>query len=104
MKNHRPTATKLAGRKKLFILPFLLIVLLSCTPDAHWVMFRGEQSRGYTSTSIDPPIGIKWKQKLQDQPGRDRSFNPPIVVDNTIFFGSSDSNFYALDVESGYMR
>ena len=32
------------------------------------------------------------------------SFNPPVVVDDTIYFGSDDGNFYALDVHSGYMR
>ena len=84
---------------------FVLAVLSpGCSRNAHWVMFRGEKSRGYTRESISPPLGIKWKLKLQDQPGRDRNFNPPIVVNNTIYFGSSDSNFYALDVESGYMR
>ncbi|MBN2509402.1 MAG: PQQ-like beta-propeller repeat protein [Spirochaetales bacterium] len=80
------------------------LILTACSPAAHWIMFRGEKNQGFTRQGVSPPLGIKWKLKLQDQPGRDRNFNPPIVVDNTVFFGSSDSNFYALDIQSGYMR
>ncbi|MBI3396533.1 MAG: PQQ-binding-like beta-propeller repeat protein, partial [Spirochaetia bacterium] len=31
-------------------------------------------------------------------------FNPPVVKGDSIYFGSIDGNFYALDVTSGYMR
>ncbi|WP_319560584.1 PQQ-binding-like beta-propeller repeat protein [Marispirochaeta sp.] len=87
----------------LIILAFVLLTL-SCADKAHWVMFRGTKSRGYTPERVYPPLAVKWKLKLQDSPGEKRSFNPPVVVDDTIYFGSNDGNFYALDVESGYMR
>ncbi len=88
----------------LLILPLLFSVLTGCSMKAHWVMFRGMKSMGYTDESITPPLAVKWKLKLQEEPGEKRTFNPPVVVDDTIYFGSNDGNFYALDVESGYMR
>jgi outer membrane protein assembly factor BamB len=49
-------------------------------------------------------LGIRWKINLQSGDEKIRSLNPPIVMGDTIYFGSDDGNFYALDVESGYMR
>ena len=69
-----------------------------------WVMFRGEEGRGITQTRIQPPLAVKWQLQLQAGGEPARSFNPPVVVDDTIYFGSDDGNFYALDVHSGYMR
>ena len=69
-----------------------------------WVMFRGEEGRGITATRIQPPLAVKWQLQLQGGGAQARSFNPPVVVDDTIYFGSDDGNFYALDVHSGYMR
>ena len=69
-----------------------------------WVMFRGEEGRGITQTRIQPPLAVKWQLQLQAGGAQARSFNPPVVVDDTIYFGSDDGNFYALDVHSGYMR
>ena len=42
--------------------------------------------------------------RLQFQGDEAESFNPPIVQGDTIFFGSSDGNFYALNSGNGYMR
>ncbi len=81
-----------------------LTALHSCGGRSDWLMFRGEQGRGYTRTSIQPPIAAKWKLRLQYKEGPALSFNPPVILDNTIYFGSDDGNFYALDIESGYMR
>ena len=67
-------------------------------------MFRGEEGRGITQTRIQPPLAVKWQLQLQAGGEQARSFNPPVVVDDTIYFGSDDGNFYALDVHSGYMR
>jgi outer membrane protein assembly factor BamB len=54
---------------------------------------------------VSPPLGVRWKIKLQpDGAERVLSFNPPVVKGDTIYFGSDDGNFYALDAESGYMR
>jgi outer membrane protein assembly factor BamB len=68
------------------------------------VQFRGEGGRGVSSARITPPLGLRWKIKLQDTKEKISFLNPPVIMDNTIYFGSGDGNFYALDVESGYMR
>lgn len=95
------------GSKKLRALPALLLILVpllaSCS-RSNWVTYRGEQGRGFTRTSIQPPIAVKWKLNLQYQSDPSLSFNPPVILDDTIYFGSDDGNFYALDIESGYMR
>jgi outer membrane protein assembly factor BamB len=49
-------------------------------------------------------LGIKWKLKLQERRETAYAFNNPVVLDDTIYFGSTDGNVYALDIESGYMR
>jgi outer membrane protein assembly factor BamB len=67
-------------------------------------MFRGEEGRGATRNGLHPPLGIKWKLRLQYEDTPIPAFNPPVVKGNTIYFGSSDGNFYALDIQSGYMR
>ncbi len=81
-----------------------LVLLPGCSGKSDWLSFRGKQGRGYTSTRINPPIAVKWKLSLQYEEDQALSFNPPIIMDDTIYFGSSDGNFYALDIESGYMR
>ena len=87
------------------LLPILLILILtSCSPGKDWVQFRGQGGLGVTSARISPPLGVKWKINLQPDDERIASLNPPVVIGDTIYFGSDDGNFYALDVESGYMR
>ena len=82
-----------------------MILVAGCGGRTNWLAFRGKQGRGYTQTHIDPPIAVKWKLQLQyDSDSQAESFNPPIIYDDTIYFGSDDGNFYALDIESGYMR
>ncbi len=89
-------------------LPLLLVIvfvlLTSCRLRQNWIMFRGEQGRGETPNALYPPLGIKWKLRLQEKEEPTFAFNNPVVLGNTIFFGSTDGNFYALDIESGYMR
>lgn len=79
-----------------------IITLLSCSSD--WIQFRGNQGRGEAERVIYPPLGIKWKLKLQEGSSTSKAFNNPVVIGNSIYFGSSDGNFYALDLDSGYMR
>jgi outer membrane protein assembly factor BamB len=88
------------------LLPLLIIVFLlgACSRGADWVQFRGEGGRGVSSSRIAPPLGLRWKIKLQESDEKIKSMNPPVVIGDTIYFGSDDGNFYALDVESGYMR
>ena len=94
-------------KKNLFIYYLLLIIflLIGCRPSrADWVQFRGQGGLGVSPARISPPLGIRWKIELQESNDRITSFNPPIVIGDTIYFGSDDGNFYALDTESGYMR
>ena len=88
----------------LFLLLLLLFSVLSCGKNSDRIVYRGEGGRGYYPEKITPPVGIKWKLKYQEGNARERHFNPPVVFENTLFFGSSDSNFYALDIESGFMK
>jgi len=93
-------------RKQAFLLffAFSLALFSACSRGADWVEFRGEGGRGVSRTRISPPLGVRWKIRLQEDGRRVDSFNPPVVIGNTIYFGSGDGNFYALDVESGFMR
>ena len=88
----------------LLLAAALVLVLSGCGAKKNWIMFRGEQGRGATSTTIRPPLGVKWNLKLQEHQEPAYAFNNPVVLDDTIYFGSTDGNVYALDIESGYMR
>jgi len=88
----------------MFIFISAFLILTSCSRSSDWIQFRGEGGRGVSNSRITPPLGIRWKIKLQSGDEKIRSLNPPIVMGDTIYFGSDDGNFYALDVESGYMR
>jgi len=83
---------------------FIVFILSACSRNTDWAVFRGEAGRGVSSSRITPPLGLRWKINLQYDGETIRALNPPVVIGNTIYFGSDDGNFYALDVESGYMR
>ena len=88
-----------------FLLICAILPLFSaCSRGGDWVQFRGEGGRGVSATRISPPLGVRWKVRLQEDGRTINAFNPPVVIGNTIYFGSGDGNFYALDVESGFMR
>ncbi|MCL2267415.1 MAG: PQQ-binding-like beta-propeller repeat protein, partial [Treponema sp.] len=87
----------------IFVILFCFF-LPACSRSSDWVQFRGEGGRGASVSRITPPLGLKWKINLQSTDETIRSLNPPLVIGDTIYFGSYDGNFYALDVESGYMR
>ena len=89
------------GLSLLFVL-LLLSALSSC--EREWIEFRGNQGLGRARTSIGPPVAVKWKLLLQKQSEERRHFNQPLLMDNTIYFGSADGNFYSLDLRSGYMN
>ena len=80
------------------------LTLSACYQNTDWVKFRGEGGLGVSNSRISPPLAVKWKIQLQFDTDIIRTFNPPIVMGDTIYFGSGDGNFYALDVESGFMR
>jgi outer membrane protein assembly factor BamB len=88
----------------MLTLIFISLTLNACSRANDWIQFRGEGGRGVSNSRITPPLGIRWKINLQSGDEKIRSLNPPIVMGDTIYFGSDDGNFYALDVESGYMR
>jgi outer membrane protein assembly factor BamB len=94
--------------RRTFLLTFIVICFFisfsACSRKADWVQFRGENGLGVSSSRIVPPLGVRWKIKLQESTEKLRSLNPPVVIGDTIYFGSDDGNFYALDAESGYMR
>ena len=78
--------------------------LWGCERQVDWITYRGFEGSGATSNALYPPLGQRWKLRLQSEGTEARSFNPPIIKGETVYFGSSDKNFYALDSNSGYMR
>lgn len=90
--------------RRMLLACLMVTAFIGCTPQQDWVTFRGSQGRGRAANAITPPLGIRWKLRLQRDGERLAAFNPPVVLDDTIYFGSADGNFYALDIESGYMR
>ncbi len=97
------------GRNLIFAVLILgVLIFTGCSKNTDWIMFRGSQGRGYSNESIRPPVGIKWKIRLQDEAaagGKETfAFNNPVIKGDTIYFGATDGNFYALDIDSGYMR
>ena len=90
--------------KNIILFIFIFLPLTGCSRNSDWVQFRGEGGRGLSQGGIYPPLGIRWKINLQSGDEIIENLNPPVALGNTIYFGSADGNFYALDVESGYMR
>lgn len=88
----------------LAIVALAAVTAVGCSEDWDWLEYRGENGSGATRNALFPPLGLRWKLRLQFKGDGAESFNPPIVRDDTVFFGSSDGNFYALDVNSGYMK
>lgn len=102
----KPGTETLSPKITGLLLFFAILVFFSgCRKGEDWVSYRGNQGSGYTSDSIFPPLGTKWNLRLQAATETIAgSFNPPVVKDDSIYFGSSDGNFYSLNVNSGYMN
>ncbi|MCB1309664.1 MAG: PQQ-binding-like beta-propeller repeat protein [Leptospiraceae bacterium] len=97
--------TTLYARGVVLLIGVLIIGLFGgCSQQVDWLTYRGENGSGYTPNALYPPLGTRWKLTLQFKEEAAQSFNPPIVKGDTIFFGSNDKNFYALDINTGYMR
>ncbi|TVR30599.1 MAG: hypothetical protein EA404_12295 [Spirochaetaceae bacterium] len=103
---HSPSiAPRAAGRCAAAVLLVLGVLLFAgCGLRDDWVAFRGEGGRGHTSNPMPPPLGIRWKLQLQSEQMRAFAFNNLVIKDNVMYFGSTDGNFYAMDIETGYMR
>ena len=86
------------------LLALAVTAFIACGGKSDWLSYRGRLGQGYTTTRIQPPLAIKWQLSLQYDENHSLAFNPPAIFDDTIYFGSDDGNFYALDIESGYMR
>ncbi len=100
----RAATRRLLLRAALLAAAAALLALSGCRQRVDWVMFRGQQGRGYTPNALRPPLGIKWKLRLQPEGEPTYAFNNPVVLGDTIYFGSTDGNFYSLDIETGYMH
>ena len=74
----------------------LCSALLSGAQDA--ATFRGDlqHSGVYAATGVPVLSGIKWKFHTGG-----RVIGSPAVANSTVFVGSTDGNFYAIDAESG---
>jgi len=84
---------------------FICLTMASCSQQVDWIEYRGKQGSGTTPNALHPPLGMRWKIRLQEESGKDaKAFNPPLVIGDTMYFGSVDGNFYALNTESGYMK
>ncbi|MFP4643815.1 MAG: PQQ-binding-like beta-propeller repeat protein [Spirochaetales bacterium] len=80
----------------------VIVSLLACGQHSDWVEFRGDGGRGHTRNAMNPPLGLRWEFALQsDQEAF--AFNNLVVKDETLYFGSTDGNFYAMNIETGYM-
>ncbi len=86
------------------MLMWLPLLFSGCGQTRQWVEFRGSRGLGQARATINPPIAVKWKLLLQKQTGDQRHFNQPLLMDNTVYFGSADGNFYSLDLNSGFMN
>jgi eukaryotic-like serine/threonine-protein kinase len=64
-------------------------------------MFRGDLSHtgAYDAAGIEKFTRVKWKFKTEG-----RIYSTPAIVKNTIYFGSTDHNFYAVDIAAGTLK
>jgi outer membrane protein assembly factor BamB len=82
----------------------IALLFSGCGQGGRWTAFRGSAGDGRSASHIDAPIGLRWKIPLGKHEAERRFFNQPLVADNTIYFGSSDGNFYAMDIRTGLMN
>ena len=61
-------------------------------------MFRGDLAHSgiYAATGVPKLKGVKWTFHTQGE-----VVSSPAIVDGTVFFGSNDGNFYAVDQATG---
>ena len=80
-----------------------VIALAGCARHNEWITFRGDGGRGHSRNAMTPPLGIRWELSLQTGDRSSFAFNNLIVKDDTLYFGSTDGNFYAMSIDTGYM-
>lgn len=79
-------------------------VVSACSIHGEWILFRGTGGRGHTRNAMTPPLGIRWELALQTGDRRSFAFNNLVVKDDTLYFGSTDGNFYSMSIATGYMN
>jgi eukaryotic-like serine/threonine-protein kinase len=82
--------------------PALLIVpLLGTALGGEPAMFRADARHGGVYPGVGVPVlhGVRWKFKTQGA-----VLTTPAVAAGTVYFGSNDHTFYALDAQSGALR
>jgi outer membrane protein assembly factor BamB len=95
--------------KRLFRAALLTAVALAaaglsgCARHDQWITFRGDGGRGHSRNAMTPPLGVRWELSLQSGQQRSFAFNNLVVKDDTLYFGSTDGNFYAMSISTGYM-
>ena len=82
------------------------VVLLDIPEGAEAEPLQGATFRANTqrtgefkASGVPELKGLKWRFKTGD-----KVRSSPVVVGGVLYVGSLDGNFYALDIESGYMR
>ena len=79
------------------------VLSAACSPHGEWVTFRSDGGRGHTRNAMTPPLGVRWEFSLQSGDRRTFAFNNLVVKDDTLYFGATDGNFYAMSIATGYM-
>ncbi len=79
------------------------VLLSGCARHDQWITFRGDGGRGHSRNAMTPPLGVRWELSLQSSQQRSFAFNNLVVKDDTLYFGSTDGNFYAMNISTGYM-
>ena len=66
---------------------------------ADWPVFRGNiQRTGFTAEQAYPPLTQAWEYLVGGG-----IISSPVIFDDTVYFGSRDSNIYALNARTGVM-
>lgn len=86
------------------LLATFVFLPISCSRSGQTEGYRGSGGRGRSRSSISPPLGLRWTLPLNKEKEAAKFFNTPIIKKNTLYFGSSDGNFYAFNLQSGYLR
>lgn len=81
----------------------MTLVLPGCERHNEWIRFRGDGGRGHSRNLMSPPLGVRWKLSLQSDEQRGFAFNNLVIRDSRLYFGSTDGNFYAMNIDTGYM-
>jgi len=79
----------------------LILPLLGSALAAEPAMFRADAQHSgvYPGGGVPVLHGVKWKFRTAGF-----VLSTPVVADGTVYFGSSDHSFYALDAQSGALK